>query len=437
MGRRKKASSPEAERRERQEAMKRSITGIQTEKNIDVEVLFETIEAALMTAAKKRFPEVDELRVRVNRDTGEVILLDGDRPLQAIDPADFGRIGAQTVKQVLIQRLREAESEVVFGDYKDKENTIVTGTVQSFEHGTVLLNIGRAEGIIPHSEQIPTENYKVGLRLRCYVVGVRKFGNKVKITLSRTHPALVRELFEQEVPEISEHTVEIKGLVREPGKRTKVAVYSADSRVEPVGACVGQRGVRIRAIIDELGGEKIDIVRWNDATELYIRNSLAPAEVQHIEFDKRRNRARVIVAAEQLSLAIGRQGQNVRLSSKLTGWNLDVMTQDQHTEWRNRGQTEIEAIPELDAETKNNLLMTGFESFQDIVELGKNALLETRGIEDPDADRIYKFALDGYQNRLAEDRQRRVQREKPAPRPAPEMAAPPPEDTVLNADLGN
>lgn len=383
------------------EELIRLANSLHMEKGIDRNILFESLETALVSAARKKFPEIEELRIRIDRDSGEILLLDGDRPVRTLDPGEFGRIAAQTAKQVMIQRIREAESDVVFGDYQSKENTLVNGTISRIERGTVVCNIGKADGILPKQEQIPSEAYRPNDRLRCYVVQVKKKGNKVMIILSRTHPNLVRELFELEVPEIFEHVVEIKGLVREPGYRTKLAVYSSDSRVDAVGACVGVRGSRIRNIVEELGGEKIDIVRWNDNEELFIRNALSPAEAESIEFDRRRNRARVIVADDQLSLAIGRKGQNVRLSSKLTGWDLDIMTVDQHRGWREKGRAEIDALPGLDDITRNNLLLTGFESFQDIVELGVAELEQIRGIEPGRAEELYHFALDGYQKRIA------------------------------------
>lgn len=408
------------------EELIRLANSLHMEKGIDRNILFESLETALVSAARKKYSDVEELRIRINRENGDIILLDGDRPVKTLDPGEFGRIAAQTAKQVMIQRIREAESDVVFGDYQDKENTLVNGVISRVERGTVVVNIGKADGILPKQEQIPSENYRPNERLRCYVVQVKKKGNKVMIILSRTHPSLVRELFELEVPEIFEHVVEIKGLVREPGYRTKLAVYSSDSRVDAVGACVGIRGSRIRNIVEELGGEKIDIVRWNENEELFIRNALSPAEAESIEFDRRRNRARVIVADDQLSLAIGRKGQNVRLSSKLTGWDLDIMTVDQHHAWREKGRAEIDSLPGADNAIINNLLLTGFQSFQDVVELGVNELEQIKGISSKMAQNIYNFALDGYQKRIADEQQALVEareNRKSAPAKAPKPAA--------------
>lgn len=381
----------------------RLVNSMHLEKSIDKDLLFESLEAALVSAARKKHSSIEELRVKIDRQTGEIMMLDGDIPLGAMDPAQFGRIAAQTAKQVMIQRIREAESDVVYEEFAGKCNTLVNGIIQRIERGTVICNIGKTDAILPRQEQIPSESYHPGERVRCYVVSVRKKGNKVIVILSRTHPDLVKELFELEVPEIYDHIVEVKGLVREPGYRTKIAVSSSDSRVDAVGACVGVRGSRIRNIVEELCGEKIDIVRWNESSEIFIRNALSPAEVDSIEFDKHHSRVRVIVMEDQLSLAIGKKGQNVRLSSKLTGWDLDIMTVDQHRDWREKGRVEIAALPGVGDATVNNLLLAGFESFRDIVELGVEKLSEIKGIGEKKAQDIYSFAVDGYQARIEQE----------------------------------
>ncbi|MDR1535344.1 MAG: transcription termination factor NusA [Planctomycetota bacterium] len=410
-----------------QEEFIRHIDSLHREKGIDREQLFESIETALVSAARKRYPNIEELRVRIDRNTGVIRLMDGDIPFEEMDPAAFGRIAAQTARQVMIQRIREAESDVVYEEFIARVGTIVNGMIQRIERGTVICNIGKSDGILPRQEQIPSENYRPNERIRAYVTQVRKKGNKVIILLSRTHPDLVRELFELEVPEIYEHIVEIKCLVREPGYRTKIAVVSSDSRVDAVGACVGIRGSRIRNIVEELGGEKIDIVRWSEAPELFIRNALSPSEIDHIEFDQNNQRARVIVPDDQLSLAIGRKGQNVRLSSRLTGWNLDIMTVNQHSVWREKGRLEIASLPGVGEATINNLLLAGFESFHDIMELGIDRLLEIKGIGEKKAQEIYNFAMDGYKLRLEADARElsEAKERKAAGQPAAEAPAPP------------
>lgn len=382
----------------------RHIDSLHREKGIDREQLIESIETALVSAARKRYPNIEELRVRIDRETGVIRLMDGDIPFDEMDPAAFGRIAAQTARQVMIQRIREAESEVVYEEFIARQGTIVNGVIQRVERGTVICNIGKSDGILPRQNQIPSENYRPNDRIRAYVTDVRKKGNKVIIILSRTHVELVRELFELEVPEIYEHIVEIKNLVREPGYRTKIAVTSSDSRVDAVGACVGVRGSRIRNIVEELGGEKIDIVRWNESPELYIRNALSPSEIDHIEFDRNNKLARVIVPDDQLSLAIGRKGQNVRLSSKLTGWDLSIMTVNQHSLWREKGREEIASLPGVGEATINNMFIAGFESFHDIIDLGIERLMEIKGIGEKKAQEIYNFALDGYRKRLDLDK---------------------------------
>ncbi len=385
------------------EELMRLVGSIHLEKGIDKNLLFESLEAALASAARKKYSDIEELRVKIDRIDGRITMLDGDRPLKELDPTEFGRIAAQTAKQVMIQRIREAESNVVFEEFMDKCNTLVNGIIQRVERGTVICNIDKTDAILPRQEQIPSETYRPGERLRCYVVSVKKKGNKVIIIISRTHPDLVRELFEMEVPEIYDHLVEIKGLVREPGYRTKIAVVSSDNRVDAVGACVGVRGSRIRNIVEELNGEKIDIVRWNESEDIFIRNALSPAEIDSIEFEKNHRRARVIVPEDQLSLAIGRKGQNVRLSSRLTGWELDIMTVEQHSEWRERGRREIASLPGVGEATINNLFLAGFESYRDIVELGIDELTKIKGIAEKKAEEIYNFAVEGYQARVEEE----------------------------------
>ncbi|MBN1257788.1 MAG: transcription termination factor NusA, partial [Planctomycetes bacterium] len=323
-------------------------------------------------------------------------------------------IAAQTAKQVMIQRIREAERDVVYDEYEHRIGELVNGTVARVEHGTVTVNLGRTEGILPRKEQIFNEEYHPGDTIRCYILDVKKKGQKVLIILSRTCPELVRELFEQEVPEIFDHTVEIKGLVREAGYRTKIAVASSDSRVDPVGACVGVRGSRIRNIVDELNGEKIDIVRWNDSLEVYIQNSLSPAQIDTVIFDPEAPRAKVIVPDDQLSLAIGRRGQNIRLSSRLTNIELDVLTVEEHSEWRTLGRAEIESLPGIGDTIVNTLLMSGFECFEDILKKGAEGLIAIKGIGEKKAEEILAFAKKGIEKRKERDAVRAAEAEAEA-----------------------
>ncbi|MFH0910849.1 MAG: transcription termination factor NusA [Planctomycetota bacterium] len=411
------------------EEMLRLVDSIHRDKGIHTDLLFESLEQALLTAARRKYPEVEELRVRIARDTGDIRLLDGDRPIGTMEPAEFGRIAAQTAKQVMIQRIREAERDVVFSEYESRHDQLVNGNIQRVEHGTVIVNLGRTEGIIPRQEQIFNEQYHPGESIRTYITEVKKKGQRVMIILSRTNPNLVRKLFEQEVPEIFDHTVEIKGLVREPGHRTKIAVSSSDSRVDPVGACVGVRGSRIRNIVEELNGEKIDIVRWNESEEIFIQNALSPAQIESVLFDPRTRRARVIVPEDQLSLAIGRKGQNVRLSSRLTGWDLDVMTVEEHSALRARGRVEIESLPGVGPAMVNNLLLAGFESFDDVISCGKDELMAIKGIGEKRVEEILEFAREGLQRRAEEEA--RIRAEKAAEK-ALQAAA---EESVLDESL--
>jgi N utilization substance protein A len=371
------------------EELLRLIDSIHRDKGIEKEYLFHSLEQAILTASNKRFKPSGELIVQVNRQTGAIEAFEDGRK---VDPSRFGRIAAQTAKQVLIQKIREAECEVVFGEFEAKAGTVVTGSVQRLEHGSVLVNLGRTEGLLPRSEQVFNEQYRAGERIRVYIMEVRRRGQKVSIICSRAHPGLVKTLFELEVPEISDRVVEIRNIVREAGHRTKVAVWSSDPRVDPVGSCVGMRGARIRSIVDELGGEKIDIIRWSDVPDLFIRNSLKPAEVTSVDFDRDERRARVVVPEEQLSLAIGRKGQNVRLTAKLTGWGIDILTEEEARLEREFNQVEMHKLPGIAPEIIERMMMVGFKSIGHIVRKPVEALLEVKGLTQEDAERIHAYA---------------------------------------------
>jgi len=299
----------------------RLVDSLHREKEIDSEEVFKGIEAALLSASRKHLGASDDLVVSIDRETGEIHAADGGHE---IDPSDLGRIAAQTAKQVMIQKIREAERDSISQDFADRLHTVVTGSVQRFEGPNIVVNLPRTEGFLPKSEQIFNESFHVGERLRALVLEVRSIGTRVRVVLSRTHPEFVRRLFDLEVPEVAEQIVEIRGLAREAGYRTKVAVHSIDPRVDCVGACVGVQGSRIRSIVDELNGEKIDIVRWNDEIDVLIANTLKPAEIHSIHLDEEKRHALVMVTDDQLSLAIGKRGQNVRLAAKLTGWDIEI-----------------------------------------------------------------------------------------------------------------
>lgn len=290
------------------------------ERGIDKEIVFVSIEQGLLTAARKRFGEDAVLEVHLDRKSGEVrCLKDGQA-----EPLEFGRIAAQTARQVMNQRIREAERDKNLDEYNRRLQSIVTGTIQRIEGGNLIVNLGRVEGIVPRSEQIRGENYKVGDRIRAYLFEVRPQGQRVRIVLSRAHADFVRKLFELEVPEVGEGMIQIKSLVREAGYKTKLAVVSTDSKVDPIGACVGVRGSRIRNIIDELNGEKIDILKWEEQPEVMIASALKPAQINQITLNYDTKTADVLVEEDQLSLAIGRRGANVRLASKLCAWDIQI-----------------------------------------------------------------------------------------------------------------
>ncbi|PIZ00544.1 transcription termination/antitermination protein NusA [bacterium (Candidatus Howlettbacteria) CG_4_10_14_0_8_um_filter_40_9] len=338
-----------------------AINQICDEKNIPREIVIETVEHALAAAYKKDYGHRDqEVRVELNEETGEInvfvskevvkskediennflqIELDeakklnksikvGDMVEIEDHPEDFGRIAAQTAKQVIIQRIREAERDIVFSEYKDKEGELMNAVVQRIEGGTVIVDLGRASGVLFSNEQVQGERYYIGQRMKVYMVKVEQTSRGPQVVVSRSHPGVVRRLFELEVPEIETGIVEIKSIAREAGHRTKLAVSSNEENVDPVGSCVGQRGIRVQAVMADLGEEKIDIILWNEDPKIYITNALSPAKVIDVELNEKDKKATVKVPEDQLSLAIGKQGQNVRLAAKLTGWNVDISGAD-------------------------------------------------------------------------------------------------------------
>lgn len=302
------------------------IDQIEREKGIKKEVLIEAVQSALLSAARKVLdikPD-EEIKIELDQNTGKIRTFKDGKEITSID---FGRIAASTARQVIIQKIREAEKEVVFNEFQGRVGEIVSGTVYRFEKGNIIVDLlGKTEGILLKREQSPQEDFKVGQRIQAYVAEVRKDIKGPQIILSRTHPNLVKKLFELEVPEIYEGIVEIKSIARQPGERTKIAVWSKNEKVDSVGACVGMRGNRVRNIVNELHGEKIDIVRYHDDIREYIKAALSPAKIAEIKLDKDKSRAEVIVDDDQLSLAIGKHGQNVRLACRLMGWELDIRT---------------------------------------------------------------------------------------------------------------
>lgn len=336
----------------------RALEQIEKEKGIKKDILISAMEDALMTAYKKNFGDEGEIKVQIDSDTGGIrvysiktvvqevtdsatqisveqavrsdpTIVVGDMVRVDSTPSKFGRIAAQTAKQVVMQRIREAEKNVIFEEFYNKENDIITGIIQSIERKNVIVDLGRIEGVMPYSEQVANEQYYFNKRMKFYVLEVKNQNKGPSILLSRSHPSLVKRLFEMEVPEIFDGIVEIKSIAREAGSRTKMAVWSNDSNVDPVGACVGQRGIRVQSVVDELNDEKIDILKWSPNPAEYISNSLSPSAVIRVEINEEEKAARVTVPDHQLSLAIGKEGQNARLAARLTGWKIDIKSESQ------------------------------------------------------------------------------------------------------------
>ena len=333
---------------------------IEREKGISKDIIFDALEAALISGYKKNFGSSQNVEVIVNKDNGEVkvyakktvveqvetdlfeISLEEAKEMDVnyeledivrveITPRNFGRIAAQTAKQVVMQKIKEAEREIVFDEFISRENEIITGLIQRVSKNNVLIDLGKTEGILAPSEQIQGETYDQGDRIKTYILEVKKTTKGPQILLSRTHPGLVKRLFELEVPEIQEGIVDIYSISREAGSRTKIAVFSNDENVDPVGACVGFKGARAKAIVDELNGEKIDIITWDKNVEEFIKNSLSPARVTEVKINEKEKSALVVVPDYQLSLAIGKEGQNARLAAKLTNWKIDIKSESQYS----------------------------------------------------------------------------------------------------------
>jgi N utilization substance protein A len=393
----------------------RIVDAMHRDKNIPKEVIFKGIEDALQLAAQKFYGEEQEIAVNIDRDSGDVQAKRGEEML-AIDPSMFGRIAAGSAKQVLIQKIREGESTAIMEEYTRQKGDLVNGTVQRFDGGAATVTLGKSESLLPRSEQIPGETHHVGERIKAVILDVRKVGHRVKIILSRTHPDFVRRLFENEIPEIADRTIEIKAVAREAGYRTKVAVSSIDMKVDCVGACVGVRGSRIKNIVDELGGERIDIVRWNDSLQVLIPNALQPAAIEEVFLYPRLGRAIVLVKEDQLSLAIGRRGQNVRLASKLVGWDIEIMTHEELNESIERAEGWFLQVPHVVPEMVEAFIEEGFLSYDDLVMSMEGAqLAELSGMTEEQAEEAIAFA---------EEAAERVEEEQRAAKAAAAAEAP-------------
>ena len=361
-----------------------ALEDLEKEKGIKKEYLLESIETALVTAYKRNFDSLENVRVEMDKKTGATHVYSIKEAVEKVEnsetqisikeakkinpdvsegetveieivPRNFGRIAAQTAKQVIIQKLRELEREIIFTEYNDRKGEIVTGLIQKADKNIVVMDLGKLEGVMPSKEQIPTEHYRVNDKIKGYVLDVEK-GSKgaPQVIVSRSHPDFVRKLLEFEIPEIYEGVIEIKSVSRDPGYRSKVAVYSPDPNIDPVGSCVGQKGVRIQNVINELNGEKIDVIEWNEDPSIYIASSLLPAKILAVDIKQEEKFAQVIVPDDQLSLAIGKSGQNARLAAKLTNWKIDIKSETQFREMLMNAQNEIEKTEEVEEASENN-----------------------------------------------------------------------------------
>ena len=403
--------------------LKRLIDQVSRDKGIDRQVLIATLEEAIRSAARKKLGQDLDLEVAYNDEFGEIeafqfkqvvaqvknpeqeISLTEGRKLDPdcevgdslgvkIDTSTFGRIAAQSAKQVIIQKMKDAEREIIFEDYKDRRGEIVNGIVQRFDKGGITVNLGRAEGILPYREQVPRESYRQGDRIRAYVLEVNKESRGPQILLSRTHPNFIIKLFALEVPEIAEGVVTIMGAAREPGSRAKIAVVSKDPDIDPVGACVGMKGSRVQAVVQELKGEKIDIIEYGVDSAKYVCNALAPAVISKVIIDQGKRSMEVIVPDDQLSLAIGKRGQNVRLGSKLTGWHIDVKSEAKYQKSLKEGYQSLLALPGIGEATADNLYEAGFASAEELAGAQIDELAAIPGISQQKAENFIQAAKD-------------------------------------------
>jgi N utilization substance protein A len=391
------------------------------ERGVERDTLIKTLEEAVRAAARKKLGPNYDLEINYNNEMGEIEIFEfkevvekvtndnleislekaieidpeaviGDSLGIKMDMNDLGRVAAQSAKQVIMQRLREAERNVVFNDFKDRRGEIVYGIVQRFDKGSIIVNLGRAEAELPVKEQIPRESYKQGDRIRAYILEVKQFSRGPQIILSRTHPNFLSALFENEVPEIAEGIVSIIQVAREPGSRAKIAVSSKDSDVDPVGACVGMKGSRVQAVVQELKGEKIDIVTWDHDPAKFICNALAPAEITRVVVDETNRSMTVVVPDDQLSLAIGRRGQNVRLASKISGWNLDVVSETEYNKDLKESYNSLLSLDGVGEATATHLYQESYRSIGDVAKTTVDELSQVKGISKEKAEKLIEDA---------------------------------------------
>jgi len=396
--------------------LKRLIEQMGKDRGLDKTIIIEALETAMLTAARKKLgPHVD-IEAHYNEDLGEIEVFQfktvvekvvdpdmqislelahgeldeeaepGDSLGMKIDTSTFGRIAVQTAKQIIVQRVKDAERDNVYDEYKDRKGELVNGFVQRFEAGSIIVNLGRAEGVVPVSEQIHRESYKRGDRIRSYIYDVKKVSKGPQILLSRTHPNFLKALFEVEVPEIDEGLIDVINVAREPGKRAKIAVRTKDKDIDPVGACVGMRGARVQSVVQELRGEKIDIIPYADDAAHYVSSALSPAKVSRVVMDEANRAMEVVVPDDQLSLAIGKNGQNVRLAVKLTGWKIDVKSESVDAKKESPGYSTLLKIPGMEEATAELLFAKGIRSLAMIASADREMLSALSGVENSTAE---------------------------------------------------
>ena len=401
------------------------------DKGIDRKVIIEALEQAVLTASRKKYGHQGEIEVRYNEEAGEIELFQFKQVVEeVVNPSteislkearaldneaqigdslgvkldtDFGRIGAQTAKQVIIQKVRDAERENVYNEFKDRKGDLVSGVVQRMEKGSLYINIGRAEAVLLSKEQISGEVYRQGERIRAYILDVQKNSKGPQIFLSRTHPGFLIKLFEMEVPEISEGVIKIISAAREPGERAKISVYSSNRDVDPVGACVGMRGSRVLSVVQELRGERIDIIPWAQDQAKYVCNALAPAKISRVYIDEENRHMEMVVADDQLSLAIGKKGQNVRLASKLTGWKIDIKSESRMEKISNEILEKFKEFPHIGDVHSRILYNEGFRSIKEVSEVDPEELAKVLGIEKEKASEIVEKALQMVQKEVGKE----------------------------------
>ncbi|HEY5653055.1 MAG TPA: transcription termination factor NusA [Pontiella sp.] len=381
--------------------LKAVVEYMESERGVEREVIIRAIESALQSVAEKTGLDDDDVRIVIDRGTFERKayrkLSDGSEI--ETTPPRMGRIAAQTAKQVIMQKIRTAEKDIIFDEYKDRIGEIITGTVTRFDRSDVIVELEHGEAVMPSKERVPTEEYEIGERIRALILNVRERERGPEIVLSRSHPDFVRSLFEIEVSEIADGTMDIKGVAREAGFRSKVAVISHDERVDPVGACVGMRGMRVKNIVRELSGEKIDIVRWSEDIHTLITNALAPARLKNVEADEDTQTVLVTVDPDQLSLAIGKRGQNARLTSKLTGWRVDIQKDEESMDFEERVAVAVSRLASIDgigSKYAEKLVFSGFLTLEGILAAEMGDLSSIEGISPEEAKSIWYAAEDEY-----------------------------------------